>query len=174
MRSQVGRFDAFFIDAVMRLPHWIRPLMVFLSIIGQPVFMGIILGVLAVVAWSKANTPLFWAAFTSAWALLISTALKQILHRTRPDTYVPGYLRSYSFPSGHAYGTLLCFGLLAYLAIKYLAAPWGFVIAAVLGLIVLLTGLSRIYLGAHYPTDVLGGWVLGAVVLLVIIKTFHI
>jgi len=70
---------------------------------------------------------------------------------------------SYSFPSGHALGSLVAFGMLAYLFAIHVRRPAarraGIVIAAAL---VLLIGFSRMFLGVHYFTDVLGGYALGA------------
>jgi undecaprenyl-diphosphatase len=97
--------------------------------------------------------------------LLGSNALKLILQRTRPDTYIPRLYHSYSFPSGHAFATIAVLGMIAWLCWRHLAAPWGLIVAFICAAIVALVGVSRVYLGAHYPTDVLGGWLLGGIVL---------
>jgi undecaprenyl-diphosphatase len=76
---------------------------------------------------------------------------------------------SYSFPSGHTVGSTVIYGLLAYLAWQYLPQPWNVIGAIFCVLLILLISLSRIYLGAHFPSDVVAGWVLGAIGLAVII-----
>ncbi len=105
-------------------------------------------------------------------AMPLSAALKELTKRIRPDTpYVQHMLlKSYSFPSGHAYSSFLVGGLLAYLAWKHIRSAWKWLLITGLILTVFLVGLSRIYLGAHFPSDVLGGWILGSIVLFLIIK----
>lgn len=89
--------------------------------------------------------------------------LKLVFHRLRPPAYF-GYDEplTYSFPSGHA-TTSICF----YSVLAYILAPWihsavrrRLLWAAAIAMF-LLIGFSRIYLGVHYPTDVLGGYALG-------------
>lgn len=103
--------------------------------------------------------------------MLVSTILKNLTKRTRPLTdYVAGMrIRSFSFPSGHATGSTITFGLFAYYAIQHFAAPLSCLCLALCALAILSVGISRIYLGAHYPTDVIGGWLLGTTMLTIVI-----
>lgn len=80
----------------------------------------------------------------------------------------------YSFPSGHAMASLLFFGTLIMLLpniIKH--KPFRLCCQAVLGILILLIGISRIYVGVHYPTDIIGGYLLGAAWLLGSYPTFQ-
>jgi len=98
--------------------------------------------------------------------MLLNVLLKNVFQRARPSFVDPLLtLTSYSFPSGHAAAATLFYGLLAaYFICRVKPWPWRVVIAVLAALMVALVGLSRIYLGAHYPSDVLaavaasGGW----------------
>jgi undecaprenyl-diphosphatase len=92
-------------------------------------------------------------------AALINTLLKLAFHRVRPELWTPLVVeRSFSFPSGHAMvsSALAC-------SVTYILwhTRWRW-LAVGLGLaVVVAIGLSRLYLGVHYPTDVLAGWTVG-------------
>ena len=89
--------------------------------------------------------------------MLLNVLLKDIFRRARPAFEHPLLtLDSYSFPSGHAAAATLFYGVLAaYMICRVSAWRWRVVIALLATLMVALVGLSRIYLGAHYPSDVL-------------------
>jgi len=90
-------------------------------------------------------------------AELFSQLMKLAFHRLRPPVFF-GLLpaETYSFPSGHYFVGGLFYGLLAGIFLK---GQWRWMGAAVAFLI----GLSRVYLGYHYPSDVLGGWAMATV-----------
>jgi membrane-associated phospholipid phosphatase len=101
---------------------------------------------------------------SSVLALAISQAVKYTVNRPRPDVawkLVPRPDQP-SFPSGHSLNSMAIYGALALTASRTLRrrAVRGLVIALGLGL-PLLIGISRPYLGVHYPTDVLVGWFVG-------------
>ena len=93
--------------------------------------------------------------------------LKQLFHEPRPywlgGVKAMGDEPSYGIPSTHASNTLAVWGLIAYTMKK----SWMWVFTA---LLLLLVGLSRPYLGMHFPQDVLGGWLVGLVILLLYLK----
>lgn len=89
---------------------------------------------------------------------LINLFLKVIFERTRPDlwTWIVEET-SFSFPSGHASASAalaLCVVILLW------RTPWRYYAVAFAGAYTALIGLSRMYLGVHYPTDIIGGWLL--------------
>ncbi|HVX39461.1 MAG TPA: phosphatase PAP2 family protein [Gemmatimonadaceae bacterium] len=103
------------------------------------------------------------AAFVGS--VIIERVIKLAVHRSRPP-YGARYLinHSYSFPSGHAMGSFVGIGMLLYVLARFWHPPhiWR-AIAMVCGVaFVALVGFSRIYLGVHYPSDVLGGWAVSA------------
>lgn len=102
------------------------------------------------------------ASLGNAW-------LKDLVARTRPDLLEPVLIeRGFSFPSGHSLLSMVAYGVLGVLVMRS-RLPLGVRrgVVAVLGVVVLLVGLSRIWLGVHYPTDVLAGWTAGAVIVLI-------
>ncbi len=109
-----------------------------------------------------------WAVFSFCLAGLI----KVTLMRPRPNNHYATsmWIGGYSFPSGHAFGSLVIYGLLAYLAHTRIEHPAGYLISTGIGVGIFIIGLSRIYLGAHYPKDVLGGWILSAIALALIVR----
>ncbi len=172
MLEQIHIVDIRILKLIQRLPKAIHPLMVACTVIGQPV---VILGIITVFALWTIGIKQFLLAKVSvilAIALLISPLLKLVFQRSRPDIIFTtiDQPESYSFPSGHAFSSLLIFGFLAYLAFTRLSPPWNIIVAAVLGILVILISTSRVYLGVHYPTDVLIGWILGLVILVATIK----
>jgi undecaprenyl-diphosphatase len=100
-----------------------------------------------------------------AGAGLLNTLLKDIFERTRPDLFPgPIHLTTYSFPSGHAMGSIAAYGMLAFVGARLTPSrPLRYAIALAAALIVFCIGLSRIYFGVHYPTDVIGGYLAGAI-----------
>ena len=114
-----------------------------------------------------------------AIAALSSTAIyqgmKYIFQRPRPDIALRLIEESgYSFPSGHSMNCLVSYGILAYLILKYCEnARLAKIFSVGLGLIIILIGLSRVYVGVHFPTDVIGGWSLGIAVLVAMMYAFE-
>ena len=101
-----------------------------------------------------ASTILLTAGGLSAEAL--SELLKMLFHRPRPDVFFGlSPAETYSFPSGHAFITAVYFGILW--GIPGRGRRWRVAAAALTAVV----GFSRVYLGYHYPTDVIAGWALG-------------
>lgn len=99
-------------------------------------------------------------------AEVCSNALKDAFRRPRPAHWIVTHERTYSYASGHCTNSLVFFGFWAYVSLRStLTAPWRFLIAVVLLVLSGAIGWSRLALGAHYPTDVLGGYLLGAAIL---------
>lgn len=165
----LNKFDVDMTKRIQAWPGFVRPLMQLASFLGQPPF-TIGIGFLAVgLGWGGANYPLLYAGGMVLFTLLVGSAVKIVMRRTRPVTeYVSRmWFKSYSFPSGHSVGAVVAYGLIAYLAWQF-ASPLTYAIAGVAVVLMALIGISRVYLGAHYPTDVIAGWLLGAAGLMVI------
>lgn len=95
---------------------------------------------------------------------LLTLLLKNLYVRERPSINAEIDALGYSFPSGHSMGSLIFYGFVMYLVIRTRQRPWlQWVTVAVLGGLIIAIGLSRIYLGAHFPSDVLAGYIAGAI-----------
>ena len=146
--------------------------------LGSPVAMSAIAVIGAATMFVRRHRLLAsaWAAAAAGGALL-DYVLKTTIHRTRPE-YAASFLHgsSYSFPSGHAMGSLIGYGFLAY-AIVLTGQRRGWRRGIVFGtaaLLALVIGISRIYLGVHYPSDVAGGWAAGLIWLAVCITGYRV
>jgi undecaprenyl-diphosphatase len=132
---------------------------------GSPASMtAIALIALALLLWKRRHTlAVGWMAAFAGGGLL-DQVLKMAVRRDRP-IYGTHFLHghTYSFPSGHAMGSLIGFGMLAYLiiAFRHPRRTMRVAIYVLAGVLALLVGASRIYLGVHYPSDVLGGFAAG-------------
>ncbi|MCA1587642.1 MAG: phosphatase PAP2 family protein [Chloroflexi bacterium] len=102
-------------------------------------------------------------------ASLANGGLKLLIARARPDLLEPVIVEhGFSFPSGHSALGMVAYGVLAVLVGRSrLPARARVALIFALGVLVGLIGISRIWLGVHYPTDVLAGWTAGGVIVLV-------
>lgn len=101
--------------------------------------------------------------------------VKEIFQRPRPELAVRIIEQGgYSFPSGHSMNGIVCFGILIYLIRRYCQnRKLANALTVLLGLLIAAIGCSRIYVGVHFPTDIIGGWSLGAAYLCIAIIVFE-
>lgn len=133
------------------------------TVAGSAIFLGALVLSVAVALWRRGavtDAALLVAAFLGAE--LVNAAMKLAFHRPRPEL---GFLElhTYSFPSGHSTAATAALGALAFVLWPRVRSTRRrvaliLVVAGVVGLV----GFSRIYLGVHYLSDVLGGFALGA------------
>ena len=113
----------------------------------------------------KEGVLIFIAAIVSQFGDL----LKILIERPRPSSGLVQVLVNepgYSFPSGHATFVTVFLGIVAYLVYTHLPKGWfSRLIIIILFLVILWVGSSRIYLGVHWPSDVLGGYLIGGLIL---------
>jgi len=95
--------------------------------------------------------------------------LKLAVARERPDFLEPIFAEhGFSFPSGHASLSMVGYGILAVLVSRSFLPHWAqLAVYSLVTILVFLIGLSRVWIGVHYPSDVIAGWVAGATVVLV-------
>ncbi|MET3804010.1 undecaprenyl-diphosphatase [Nakamurella sp. UYEF19] len=145
------------------------------SIIGGPTVLRIA-AVLAVV--------LLWIRHRRAAAVLVAVAIggaaalsgifKLLVNRGRPVVAVPvEHADSASFPSGHALTSFVAAGVLLILLLPHLSGWRRALLIAAAVLLCTAVGFSRLLLGVHYPSDVLGSWLIGTALLLILAGVFH-
>lgn len=107
------------------------------------------------------------ACVISAWKLM--DYIKLLIKRERPLGEALAVASGYSFPSGHAMVSMAFYGFAAYLVLVNIKGDNAKIVASLLGFLIFMIGLSRIYLNVHYASDVLAGFGLGIVLLLLFI-----
>jgi undecaprenyl-diphosphatase len=99
---------------------------------------------------------------TGAGALVLDPILKDLVGRLRPVVAHPvAHGTGDSFPSGHSLGSIVCYGAVLLVFLPAARGRWRTAFAAGIAALVALIGISRILLGVHYISDVLGGWAIG-------------
>lgn len=146
-------------------PRWLQELARDITGLGGPGVLALL--VMATVVFlllaRKRRTALFVAMATGSGAL-VSSLLKELFNRPRPDLVPHGaYVYATSFPSGHAMLSAVVYLTLGTLVARLVAGRW--LKLYVMGVAAMLSGLigvSRVYLGVHWPSDVVAGWAGGA------------
>ncbi len=150
-------------------------IMLRLTNLGDPEFVVVIVTVsFSLLLWQKQ----VWAAqilfLNCLGGLILNQGLKLFFAKPRPHLWTPLIIEhSYSFPSGHALGSAVVYGFLAILlASRYPHYRLGIFGGAVV--IVSAIGLSRLFLGVHYPTDIIAGYAIGLIWLTTSIRILHL
>ena len=138
--------------------------MVEMTYLGTGTVVIVVVGVAALFLWHtehKHSARLLLAA--TIGNILLNGALKLVYHRPRPSVFAwQTTAVSSSFPSGHAMSATVVYGTVAYLLMRLQKHYWAKMLTlAGAILLILLICLTRLYLGVHYPSDVLGGIIVG-------------
>ena len=103
---------------------------------------------------------------------ILNQLLKRILQRPRPTEFRIVEETGYSFPSGHSMVSMAFYGYLIYLIYRYIKNKYvKWTLITILSILICLIGISRIYLGVHYTSDVLGGFLLSISYLVIYISS---
>ncbi|GIJ29436.1 hypothetical protein Vqi01_45980 [Micromonospora qiuiae] len=112
---------------------------------------------------------------TGAGALILDLTLKTLVDRLRPEVEVPiGTYAGQSFPSGHALGSMVAYGALLLVFLPAMAPRWRRPAMVLVGTVAFLIGFTRVALGVHFLSDVIGAWLLGTAWLSVTAYAFQL
>lgn len=159
--GSTSNFDTTIADAIHSLHQpWLDTFFTLFTSLGNlEVMLPLSLGILALLLIKKQYRNAAVLTFGVGGAALLNVLLKNLFDRDRPDLWVSlVHETSYSFPSGHAMAS--CALALCIIAFVW-KTKWRTVVLVCGISFMALIGISRVYVGVHYPTDVLGGWILG-------------
>ena len=170
----------------LELARWIQSinipgfhrLMKWVSLAGNgatPFILVLVTAVVMVVARLRIEAAI--CCIGAALGSILDTLLKEISDRPRPASslvQVLGHYTNESFPSGHVFFYVEFFGFLLFLSLLYLKPGWRrAIILTLLILLIALVGVSRVYLGAHWPSDVAGAYLGGGIWLWLMIAVYR-
>lgn len=160
--------EAFFFDHQfsyfvygLRTP-WLNSVMFFITAFGNQ-FMLVFAALLAVLlALRKHRKEVILFCVAIAMGAVLNSSFKNLAQRPRPDMSPLVFEPSYSFPSGHAMNSFIFYALVAYFSYHFFRSKsLTVLVSGICGVLVLLIGFSRIYLGVHYLSDIIAGFIAG-------------
>lgn len=149
-------------------------MMIFISNLGY----GLSYAVVVIAAFAGLAVYRRWPelegfALSLAGGAVLNFVLKNIFERARPDAFHVVAAAGYSFPSGHAMVSLCFYGMAAFLLARVIPSwQWRYMLGVAIAILILAIGISRIYLGVHYPSDVVAGYTAGTMWLMFSISIF--
>jgi undecaprenyl-diphosphatase len=161
LEGDTQQFDAFVRTAVHQLatPGLTRLMQVFSFLGSVAAVTAMCLVAICVSLYFRRTRTAALLTITMLGVAALDVALKHAFHRPRPVAFFGATPSSYSFPSGHALGSLCFYGILAaILAARARGRGAKFCIWMAAVVLVGMIGFSRIYLGVHYPSDVIAGY----------------
>ena len=148
------------------------PIAKFITNFGGAIFLIVLTIILLI---SIKNKKIGLSIFSNlAIITILNQLLKRILQRPRPTEYRIIEETGYSFPSGHSMISMAFYGYLIYLIYKYVENKYvKWILISLLSVLICLIGVSRIYLGVHYTSDVLGGFLISISYLVIYISAVN-
>ena len=114
-----------------------------------------------VLYWRNQKQAAHWFLLAAAGSFIITAISKWAFGRDRPEIVEQIVsASSASFPSGHTLRSAVIYSLLAYLLVKTSPKKLNYLIFTIASIIILINGVSRVYLGVHWPTDIVGAWLI--------------
>lgn len=170
MESELHHFDQSIIDWVqLFVSPKLTSIMIGLTFFGSAEALILLLLISAgLMIWQRKRWETLFLVIGIAGGGIFNLLLKWIFHRQRPTLHRLIEETGYSFPSGHSMNSFVFYGMLCMLFFMFLKlrTTKAIIIMSTV-LVIVMVGLSRIYLGVHYPSDVLSGYAAGGAWLIV-------
>ncbi len=148
------------------------PIAKFVTNFGGAIFLIVLTVLLVTIIKNKKIGLSIFANLTIV--TILNQLLKRVLQRPRPTEYRIIEETGYSFPSGHSMVSMALYGYLIYLIYKYVENKYvKWILISLLSVLICLIGISRIYLGVHYTSDVLGGFLISISYLVIYISAVN-
>ena len=148
----------------------LTPILKVITELGGVAF-TVVAGVLIFIFCKKIR---WFVTFDLVGVTLINQLLKHIIRRPRPNILRLVEESGYSFPSGHSMVSMTFYGIIIYLVYKNVNDKYlKWLLITLLSLLILAIGFSRIYVGVHYFTDVVGGFLLGLAYLVIYVNIYN-
>ena len=136
--------------------------------LGNVTYVIIVLGICVLFIRNK---NVVYLCFSMSLSVIFNYIIKHIIKRDRPNILRLISQGGYSYPSGHTMISLCCYGYLFYYVYKYVKNKYLRIsLLILLSIIIISIPISRIYLGVHYFSDIVGGLLLGGVILFIVIR----
>ncbi|MEH7110589.1 phosphatase PAP2 family protein [Bacillus sp. JJ1764] len=159
---EIAHFDSTIISAVQGLESpGLTKMMKTFTFIGSASFVSIMSLLLIFFLYKVLHhrTELILFVFAIGGSAILNEILKHFFQRARPDFHRLIDISGFSFPSGHAMNAFTVYVIITFLLWRHISRKWARCLLILISTVMILAiGVSRIYLGVHYPSDVLGGY----------------
>jgi len=176
-KTELVSIDSVWVERIQgKISEQITPIMSFFTFLGSTTWLALAtLFIFIVLFIKKRRVEAILFVSTMAFSGIFNQLLKMLYHRPRPTIRPLIEASGYSFPSGHSMASFTFYGLLAFFIIlKFKSIVVRLSVIFLTALTISTVGISRIYLGVHYPTDVLAGFTAGAATLAIFLIAYHL
>jgi undecaprenyl-diphosphatase len=175
LKEEIVDIDAYIMQLVYGWrTDWLTEFFKFMTFLGGIEGVALFMLALLILGWKHRILPLaFGAALTLA--VFVTQSLKVVFGRLRPEEAFRLVVENgFSFPSGHTFMATILFGLSGYLLARAVLSGWRYAAAAGAAALIGLVGASRVYLGVHFPSDVLASMTFASAFLCLFIALIEI
>jgi len=174
LRADRGARDGLHAYAVTS-PGFVARMQLISDIGSAPVWLGVSSVVVAWLCWRRLPRLALFVVITAAGSSLLNAVVKTAVHRLRPVlTHPVAREEGLSFPSGHAQAAIVGYAVLLIVFLPILRGAWRRTAVALAVVMVLAIGFSRIALGVHFVSDVVGAFILGAAWVALMAAVFNV